>query len=231
MAVHLFPVESLSENEKHFSIKEAYCMFRAFLSLHNQLGETTDEHMHCANLAALNDAIDKFVAWSGKHPQDDPKLLWLSLHGEKPMNDLHVGTYGVSSQSEIVDWWEAFSRVCGKFPRNVVVLMDVCSGASPAAPPMLTKRTGNPSLFFGPVRAATRLELDIATGHVVCALARGAVPAVREAKRVVDTLNTVFPSDPKNNKPFYRVWWWTKRSARPNCYTAPQSKRLTRVCP
>jgi hypothetical protein len=231
MAVHVFPVESLCENDKALSIKKACSMVRACLSLHNQLGETTDAYMHCANPAALSDAVDKFVAWSEKRPQDDPKLLWLSLHSETPKNGRHVGTRGISSEREIVDWWKAFSGVCGRSPRNVVVLMDVCWGASPAAPSRLTKRTGNPSLLFGPVRSATRVELDFATGHVVSALARGTVPAVRDAKRVVDTLNTMFPSDPKNGSPFYRVFWWSKRSARPNCHPAFQGTRLTRVRP
>ena len=214
MAVHVFPVESISENEKYLSIKEAYSKVQAYLTLYNQLGDTTDKHMHCANLAALSAAIGEFVTWSGQHPQDDPKLLWLSLHGESPLNELHVGTRGVSSECEIVDWWKAFSGLCGNCPSNVVVLMDVCWGGSPAAAAMLTGKTGNPTLLFGSVRAAYPFELDTASGLVVGALTRGVVPTFREAKRVVHTLNTVFPSDPKNNKPFYRVWWWNKRGVR-----------------
>jgi hypothetical protein len=231
MAVHVFPVESLPENHKDLSLKEAYSKVKEYLRERYQLGETTDEHMHCANMAALSNAIKKFVDWSKQHPPDDPKLLWMRLHGEPPTMDEHVGTRGRSSEDEIFDWWKVFSGVCGKFPRNVVVIMDVCWGASPAAPQMLTKGTGNPALLFGSVRAAYPFELETAIGLVVGALTRGVVPTVTEAKGMVRALNTAFPSDPKNNKPFYRVCSWTKRSTRPNCYPAPRSTRLTRVCP
>src|SRR5664279_796463 len=93
-------------------------------------------------------------------------------------------------------------------------VLDCGEAQSPAAAAMLTGKTGNPTLLFGSVRAAYPFELDTASGLVVGALTRGVVPTFREAKRVVHTLNTVFPSDPKNNKPFYRVWWWNKRGVR-----------------
>lgn len=231
MAVHVFPVESLSVNDERLSMRKAYSKVRTYLAIRNQLGKTTNRHMHCANLAAVRTAVDKFVEWSGKHPQDDPKLLWMRLHGSRPKDSLKdVGTRGYSAGTHF-NWWEVFSGVCGKFPRNVVVVMDVCWGASPAAPAMMSGKTGNPTLLFGSVRESYPFELDTASGLVVGVLARGVVPTLAEAKGMVRALNTAFPSDPNNNKPFYRVCWWTKCSARPNCYPAPRSTRLTRVCP
>lgn len=211
MAVHVFPVESLSENDKDLSLEEPYSKVQEYLGARHQLGETTNEHMHCANLAALSNAVNQFVAWSGQQPPDDPKLLWMRLHGETPRHELHVGTHGISGEDEIVDWWKVFSGACGKFPPNVVVIMDVCWGASPAVPDMLTKNTGNPTLLFGSVREAYPFELDTASGLVVGALVSGKVPTVPEAKGIVRALNAAFPSDPRNNKPFYRVCWWNKR--------------------
>ncbi len=229
MAVHVFPVESLSEKE--LSMERAYSNIRKYLGIRNQRGQTASRPMHCTDVDALNNAIKRFIAWSGRLPQDDPKLLWMRLHGEEPVNKQHVGTRGVSSKNEFFNWWKVFSGFCGKFPRNVVVVMDVCWGASPAAPAMMSGKTGNPRLLFGSVRAAYPFELETAIGLVVGALARGAVPTLAGARGVVRALNRVFPSDPKNDKPFYRVCWWTKRSTRPNCFPANKGPRLTRVSP
>jgi hypothetical protein len=213
MAVHVFPVQSLPEKDKDISLEEAYAKVKAYLREQYQWGETTDEHLHCTNLTALSSAINEFAAWSGQLPLNDPKLLWIRLHGEPPTMEEHVGTRGISGEDQRFDWWRLFSGACGKFPLNVVVIMDVCWGASPTAPSMLTRKTGNPMLLFGSVREAYPFELDTATRLIVGALATGVVPKIPEVKHFVRTLNAVFPYDPKNNKPFYRVWWWNKRGA------------------
>jgi hypothetical protein len=185
--------------------------------------------MQCGDLAALKNAIEKFVEWAVQLPKDDPKLLWMRLHGEKPKYEVHVGVHGVSGKREFFDWCKVFSGICGEFPRNVVVVMDVCWGGSPAVPSRLTRKKGNPTLLFGSIRSAYPFELETAIGLVVGALARGVVPRVTDAKGVVRALNNAFPPDSKNNEPFYRVYWWTKRRARPNCYPKPQGTSLTRV--
>jgi hypothetical protein len=212
MAVHVFPVESLSGNEQHLSMEQAYSKVLKYLATRNQLGETTNKYMQCPNMAAVRAAIDEFVDWSGKHPQDDPKLLWMRLHGCSPAKDRprDVGTRGYSAGTHF-NWWQVFSGATGKLPLNSVVVMDVCWGASPAAPAMMSGRTGNPTRLFGSVRAAYPFELEAAVGLIVGALARGVVPTVLEAKGMVRALNKVFPADSKNNKPFYRVCWWNKR--------------------
>ena len=228
MAVHVFPVESLSKDHNHLSMKDAYSRVQEYLAIRNQLGKTTNEYMHCADLAALKNAIPKFVEWAKQLPQDDPKLLWMRLHGGAPRNKAHAGTRGVSSEDQFFDWYEVFSAVHGKFPRNVVV-MDVCWGASPSAPARMTGKTGNPTFLFGSVRSACPFEFDSAIGLLVGALARGVVPSVTDAKSVVRALNTAFPPDSNNSKPFFRVYWWTKRNAPLNCYPKLQGTKLTRV--
>ena len=228
MAVHVFPVESLSENDKHLSMEQAYSKVQGYLLTRNQLGKTTNQHMHCPNLPAVRTAIDEFVVWSGKHPQEDPKLLWMRLHGSSPAKNRprDVGTRGYSAGA-CFNWWQVFSGVTGRFPPNVVVVMDVCWGASPAAPAMMSGRTGNPTLLFGSVRAAYPFELETAVALIVGALARGVVLRVPEAKGIVRALDKAFPADTKNNKPFYRVYWWNKRGEH-RFPDAPEHK-ITRI--
>ena len=37
---------------------------------------------------------------------------------------------------------------------------------------------------------------------------RGTMPTLDEAQTLVSHLDTWFPPDADNGKPFYRVWWW-----------------------
>ncbi len=159
MAVHVFPVESLSGNEKHLSMEQAYSKVLGYLVTRNQLGETTNRYMQCPNVVAVRAAVDEFADWSGKRPQDDPKLLWMRLHGSSPAKERprDVGTRGYSAGTHF-NWWQVFSGVTGRFPLNGVVVMDVCWGASPAAPAMMSGRTGNPTLLFGSSVQHTRLS-------------------------------------------------------------------------
>jgi hypothetical protein len=226
MPVHIFPVESVPPSLlQGDSIARAYPAVRDYLRGDNHSGFANDKYLECGDRATVVSAINEFVTWSGQLPQSETKLLWVSLHGARPReSEQDVGIRGVSATREPIDWWDTLSSLCGKCPSNVVVLMDVCWGASPAAPAALTKGTGVPSLLFGPVRDAHRLELDTATGLVVSALARGVVPTATQAKRIVRTLNAAFPPDPKNNKPFYRVWWWNKRGDLKRFPDAPEHK-------
>ena len=238
MTVHTFPIESVQPTLLGGdSIETAYRLVRTYLSEHNQSGETNENHMKCPDRVAVNHAVREFVSWSRLHPQDEPKLLWLSLHGKEPSSSIDVGTRGLSAafrtlgannEAEIVDWWDVLSVLCGECPPNVVVVMDVCWGASPSAPASLTKRTGNPKLLFGPVRSAHRLELDTAIGLILATLVRGAVPSVDTAKATVRALNEFFAPDSKTNRQFYRVWWWNEDGTH-ECFPAPARimKRVT----
>ena len=218
MPVHVFPVESVpSSILGGDSIENVYMMVRTYLSQRSQSGDTVDRHMACGSRRDVEVAIEEFLSWSRAKPNEDPKVLWLSLHGVPPKTPADVGTSAMSAapyasasdEFEIVEWAPAFATLRGACAPGVVILSDVCWGASPTAPARLTSKIGsNPALFFGPVRKSHRLELDTAAGIVFGALARGSVPTVDEAQRIVLHLNASFPRDAKNDKPFYRVWWW-----------------------
>ncbi len=231
MAVHTFPIESVKQSLLGGdSIQATYRLVRTYLSLHNQSGDTNEDHLNCPDRAAVVRAITEFGSWSGERPRDEPKLLWVSLHGEEPSHPLHVGVRGLSAafsttsldnHAELVDWWDVLNGLRGVCPPNVVVIMDVCWGGSPSAPGSLTKRTGNPKLLFGPIRSAHRLELDTATSFILATIVGGAVPSVAEAKTVVRALNKMFPRDPETKKEFYRVWWWNAAGTH-KCFPPPK---------
>ena len=224
MPVHIFPIQSVPEGITGWdSIEHTYDLVRTYLADHRQLGQKDEKHLHCANVEKVGVAIRAFASWVKQLPEDEPKLLWLSLHGKPPLNKQQVGTRAVSASfradadqdksAEIADWWKTIGELSGQFPPNVVVMMDVCWGGSPSAPAALTRRSGNPQLLFGPVRSAHRLELDAATGLILASLIGGMVPSVAEAKNVISALNTSFPKDADSNKPFFRVWWWDKNGS------------------
>jgi hypothetical protein len=228
MSVHIFPIQSVPESITGWdSTEHTYALVRTYLSEHRQLGEKDEKHLHCANTDEVNDAVREFANWANQLPEDEPKLLWLSLHGKPPLSKQHVGTRAVSAvfctdadqerSPEIIDWWKTVGELSGQFPPNVVVMMDVCWGGSPSAPAALTRCSGNPQLLFGAVRSAHRLELDAAAGLIVASLIGGMAPSVIKAKDVVSVLNASLPKDADANKPFFRVWWWDQNGFQ-NCF-------------
>lgn len=241
MPIHVFPVESVRDSALGGdSIEHAYLMARTYLGQCGQSGETTDAYMQCADRAAVETAMDEFVEWAHRRPHDDPKVLWLSIHGAPPSAEARVGTSGASAAHrisepdprEVVEWASAFKKLRGACPPNMLVMADVCWGASPTAPARTTNRHGTtPKLFFGPVRSAHRLELDTAAGIVFGILARGMMPTVDEAQSLVAQLNTWFPADAANGKPFYRVWWWDSDGAICHFPDAPGHKFKSRHVP
>ncbi len=220
MSVHVFPIESVRPSVLGGdSIQNAFLMARTYLGHHGQSGAVTDEFLACADRASVDAAIEEFLGWATNLLSEEPKVLWLSLHGKPPETKGAVSTAGVSAayetsesdEAEVIDWGLSLAKLRGACPPNVVVLSDVCWGASPTAPGRLTEKAGaSPTFFFGPVRAAHRLELDSAAGLLFGLLARGEVPTLDDAKAVVRQLNACFPPDATNGKPFYRVWWWNE---------------------
>ena len=220
MAVHVFPIQSVNASLLGGdSIENAYRMARTYLGQRGQSGATNDKYMQCRDRNDVERAIDVFLEWAKNQPALEPKVLWLSLHGKPPGNAAYVGTQGLSAAynsettdpTEVVEWFGTLAKLRGDCPPNVVVVSDVCWGASPTGPARLTAHgADNPALFFGPVRTAHRLELDTAAGMIFGLLARGVIPAADEARTVVDSLNACFPPDEANGNQFYRVWWWDR---------------------
>ena len=241
MSVHVFPIESvLPSLLRGDSIQNVYRMARAFLGQYGQLGEVHDKYMECADRSSVEAGIGAFLDWATKRPNDEPKVLWLSLHGKPPGTKGTVGTAAVTAayrpsepnKAEIVDWGSSLAVLRGACPPNVLVLSDVCWGASPTAPRSVTQASGgNPKMFFGPVREAHRLELDTAAGLVYGLLIRGAVPSSDDAQTIVRNLNACFPTDHANENPFYRVWWWDAGGKAHRFPDAPESMICTRVSP
>jgi len=96
MSVHIFPIQSVPAGITGWdSIEHTYNLVRTYLLDHGQLGEKNDQYLHCANAAEVHAAIREFADWVKQRPESDPKLLWLSLHGEPPLIKQHVGTRAI----------------------------------------------------------------------------------------------------------------------------------------
>jgi hypothetical protein len=231
MPVHIFAIQSVGESlVGGDSIERTYFLLRTYLKDLGQLGDFHDGHLKCHDKSSVVKAIIEFTEWARSRPEDDPKLLWFSLHGKPPENKLHVGIHGLSAEftqsrepGEIVDWHIVLNSLHGKCAPNVVVMMDVCWGGSPAAPAGLTARNGTPKFLFGPIRAGHRIELDTATGLIISTLLDGFVPSLERAEAVVTFLNQSFPKDLDTGNEFYRVWSWNEAGT-PHCYPAPSGR-------
>ena len=241
MPVHMFAIESVYESAlQGDSIESLLPSIRDYFGELKQRGELNDKHLKCRGTADIRRAIEEFMDWANNKPVEEPKWLWISLHGKRPDRPEYVGTKGLAASGSLdgeartdghdeFDWYEAFGVNGVSFPPNVMIVMDVCWGGSPSAAARASRRAGGPRMLFGPVRAAHRVELNTAAGLLTAALQHGTLPTVAEAKRLVTILNRSFPTDAANGKEFYRVWWWGPK--RPSSFPRPKGglKRLTQL--
>jgi hypothetical protein len=229
MPVHMFVVESVVDSAMGGdSVRDVLPLVRMYFLEHSQSGDL-DRHMECKSRSDVIQALGRFADWAADKAPDEPKWLWLSLHGKAPANPHHLGTKGVTAgfrkddevdAAEIVDWSNVFQDVRGMCPPNVVMVMDVCWGGSPSAPSRISTKTDTPALMFGPLRAAHRIELNTAAAVIAAAMSSGKVPSLEEAEEIVSSLNRWFPRDPVTQKDFYSVWHW--ENGRPRCFPKPQ---------
>ena len=240
MPVHMFVVESVRDSALGGdSVNATLPIVRSYFQDFQLTGEL-ETRMRCRGTAELLGAINEFVTWAGNRPYDDPKWLWISLHGRKPARPQQVGTQGVAvavsgksgaahvATSEDFDWHQVFAPLTKSSVPNVIIVMDVCWGGSPSAPSRATGLSGGPSFLFGPNRSAHRLELNTATALLASLIRNGKLPTIKEAKQIVSILNKSFPKDPDSGKEFYRVWWWKNGYQR--CFPKP-SGGVKRVSP
>ena len=206
------------------SIENLLPSIRDYFGELNQRGELNDKYLTCRGTADVRRAIEEFMIWANNKPAEDPKWLWISLHGKRPDRPEHVGTKGVAAAGGLegdgrggrhdeFDWHEVFGLSEVPFPPNVMMVLDVCWGGSTSAPARASRRGGGPRMLFGPVRAARRLELNTAAELLTASLRQGTLPTTAQAKQLVKTLNRFFPNDPVSGKEFYRVWWWGPKGA------------------
>jgi hypothetical protein len=236
----MFVVESVQDSALGGDSVEAMLpIVRSYFQDFQPTGEL-QTRLRCRGTADLLGAINEFVTWTGNRPPDDPKWLWISLHGKKPARPQQVGTHGVAiavslktggahvATREDFDWHKIFAPLAKTSLSNVVIVMDVCCGGSPSAPARATGISGGPSYLFGPSRSAHRLELNTATALLTSIMRNGTLPTITEAKEIVSILNRSFPKDPESGKEFYRAWWWEDGHQR--CFPKP-SEGTKRVSP
>lgn len=212
MRVHVFVVESERPNSPT-SIRTTYGNVQTLLAKAGTLGRGV--FVDAPTKKDVIEAAATFSAWTGTLPPKDPIVLWPSIHGANPEPGVPddkrklVGTSGASAAKERVHWQDVFSPVKqAQDPSRVVILMDVCWGASPTAPRSLTlPPETRPALVFGPARSANRTELDAASHAILGHISKYGIPDVATAKQIVDTLNSKF-KPAKTGTSFYRVWWW-----------------------
>lgn len=48
---------------------------------HDQAGDLDDRHMKCKNRSEVVRALTQFVDWAAGKVPEEPKWLWVSLHG------------------------------------------------------------------------------------------------------------------------------------------------------
>ena len=225
MAVHMFAIESVYGSAlQGDSIENLLPSIRDYFGEFNKKGELNNKHLTCRGTADVRRAIEEFMVWANNKPAEEPKWLWISLHGKRPDRPEQVGTKGLAAAGDLegdgrrdgydeFDWHEVFGLREVSFPPNVMMVLDVCWGGSPSAASRAARLGGGPQMLFGPIRAAHRLELNTAAGLLTAALRHGTLPTVAQAKRLVTTLNRSFPNDPVSGKEFYRVWWWGPKGA------------------
>jgi hypothetical protein len=238
MPVHMFVIESVPESALGGdSIEAMIPIVRTYFQMFQPTGDIR-ERLKCRGIEDLLRATEEFVEWAGNRPRDDPKWLWMSLHGRKPHLPEHLGTRGIAvcedssgmspASNEDFDWHKIFGSLNTSSIANVIIVMDVCWGGSPSAPARASGRSGGPSFLFGPMRSAHRLELNTATALLTSVMRNGSLPSVEKAKEIVSVLNSFFPTDPDSGMEFYRVWWW--EDGHSQCFPPP-SGRIKRVSP
>lgn len=211
--IHIFIIESEASHSVT-SVRSMLNEVKIFLRSTGSLGKV--EFHDGASVADLQNEAAVFAAWTKQLPEDDPVVLWISVHGANSELGVHedkrkfVGTSGVSAQGEEVQWLNFFAPVkAAVFPQRVVVLMDVCCGASPTAPSRLsTPKEKRPAMLFGPARPAKRSELDAASRSLFRHLENHGIPSLANTMPIVDDLNASFPPALASGTPFYRMWWW-----------------------
>lgn len=161
------------------------------------------------NFQNLDDAFQEFQEWTCTLPSDEPILFWVSIRGLTPKGDDLVGTSGWSDQFGEVHWFKtltpAIHGACR--PSRILVLMDVCWGASPTAPARLsTPASKRPYGLIGPRRSALRNELDSLFEKVVNILCTRGLPCRDELRAVVDELNLKYQAN--DDGEFCRFWTW-----------------------
>jgi hypothetical protein len=150
----MFAIESVYDSAlRGDSIENLLPSIRDYFGDLKQRGELNDGHLKCRGTADIHRAIQDFMVWANNKPPEEPKWLWISLHGKRPDRPEHVGTKGLAvarrpdgeadtDGHDEFDWYEAFgpSDVC--FPLNVMIVMDVCWGGSPSAAARASRRGG-----------------------------------------------------------------------------------------
>ncbi len=212
MPINVFIIESETPNSTT-SVHHIWDEIKKLLQQAGSLGKY--EFYDAPSKADLSAAARKFGTWTDSLSDNEPVILWISVHGVDPEPKVsgkdrkYVGTSGASAKCEKVEWENFFAPIkLAKNPKRIIVLMDVCWGASPTAPARLTTPAiHRPALLFGPARSANRTELDCASKYLVELMGKSGIPAVNDAKSLVDSLNLKFSAAP-NGTAFYRVWWW-----------------------
>lgn len=206
MPVHMFVVESVPESVLGGdSIEAMIPIVRTYFQMFQPTGEI-EQLLKCRGIEDLRRAMDEFVVWSGTKPADDPKWLWMSLHGRKPHLPEHLGTGGIavseddgrssSATNEDFDWHKIFSSKDMNSIANVIIVMDVCWGGSPSAPARASSRSGGPSFLFGPTRSAHRLELNTATALLTSVMRNGPCLLLKKLRRSCQLSTNIFHQIP-----------------------------------
>lgn len=215
MAVHVYIIES-EVPQSPTSVRPVWQTIRAALSASGRLGQSA--FVDAATRVDLLSAAAAFGAWTRQVPVAEPIVLWLSLHGADPEPGVaddadrkKVGTAGVSSVGEEVEWVDFLSPAkAAASPGRVVVIADVCGGSSPAAPARLARPADQrPHMVFGPTRAAFAHELALASQTIIGWIANNGLPSGDQATSLVDSLNLRFPGA-LTGTDWYRAWWWAQ---------------------
>lgn len=208
MKIHICVVETESAGSPT-SVEGAWSTYEQLLQADGCLGSSL--LILTRNHDSLEGAFEQFLSWTCSLPADDTVLVWVSIHGLTPENEGLVGTSGWSDQLGEVHWFEtlapAIQGACE--PGRILVLMDVCWGASPTAPARLsTPATRRPYGLIGPRRAASRNELDSLFEGVMAVLCANRLPCDEELRQVVDSLNQKYPASKHGE--FCRFWNWNQ---------------------
>jgi hypothetical protein len=138
----MFAIESVYDSAlRGDSIENLLPSIRDYFGDLKQRGELNDRHLKCRGTADVHRAIQDFMVWANNKPPEEPKWLWISLHGKRRDTNSDVGSSLFTPQSSVNS--TAFTSRCLDFAVSLP-LIETCHGVWQPVRPRLSPNYCSP---------------------------------------------------------------------------------------